>query len=61
MEQRWARVAAEDLVDRLFADTEDDVEVRALIESDETIGDEVRRYALQVTRFRADDRETEDN
>jgi WD40 repeat protein/predicted Ser/Thr protein kinase len=61
MEQRWARVAAEDLVDRLFADTEDDTEVRALIESDETIGAEVRRYALQVARFRADDRETEDN
>ena len=61
MEQRFARVAAEDLVDRLFADTESDVEVNALIKSDETIGDEVRRYAVQATRFCADDRVTEDD
>ena len=32
-----------------------------LIESDETLGDEVRRYALQATRFRADDKKTEND
>ena len=53
MEQRWARVAAEELVDRLFAAGKDVAEVSMAIESDQTIDDEVRRYALRITRFHA--------
>jgi hypothetical protein len=61
MDQRSARVAAEDLVDRLFADDGDGAPVSTLIEADETICDEVRRYALQAARFRAVDQEAEDH
>ena len=61
MEQRSARAAAEELVDRLSADAKDDAEVRTLIESDERIGDDLRRYALQVARFRTADKRIEND
>jgi WD40 repeat protein/predicted Ser/Thr protein kinase len=53
MVQRFARVAAEELIGQLFADGKDAAEIGDLVGSNETIDDDVRQYALQIARFQA--------
>ena len=53
MQQRWARVAAEKLIDQLSAEFADVTEFIAQVEAQTSLDAAVREYAFQIARFRS--------